>query len=57
MHGTLSNYFDLDCGVRQNFCVGSLLFAAYASNLFAVYNISVGRYDIYPSSSVRNLGA
>ena len=133
MHGTFSNYFDFDCGVRQNPCVGSLLFVIYAFNLFAimekqlpnahcfaddtqlhysfkpddtssldgairamnrcisdlrywmikdrlminddkteliligtrqqlgkisdVYNISVGEYDIYSSSCVRNLGA
>jgi len=36
MHRSFSNYFDLDCGVRQNSCVGSLLFVVYAFNLFAI---------------------
>ena len=133
IHGTLSNYFDLDCGVPQSPCHGPLLFVVYASKLFTVIkkhlpnvhcfadetqlylsfkyddkssldeaisamnrcitdlrnwmirdrsminddktdliligtrqqlgkindvgNISVGDYDIYPSSCVRNLGA
>ena len=133
IHGTLSNYFDLDCGVPQGSCLGPLLFVVYASKLFTIIkkhlpnvhcfaddtqlylsfksddkssldeaisamnrcisdlrnwmirdrlminddkteliligtrqqlgkindvcNISVGDYDIYPSSSVRNLGA
>ena len=133
IHGTLSNYFDLDCGVPQGSCLGPLLFVVYASKLFTIIkkhllnvhcfaddtqlylsfksddkssldeaisamnrcisdlrnwmirdrlmtnddktelisigsrqqlgkindvcNISVGDYDIYPSSCVRNLGA
>ena len=132
LHGTLSSYFDLDCGVRLGSCLGPLLFVVYASKLFTIIknlsnvhcfaddtqlylsfrsddksgldeaisamnrcigdlrnwmirdrlminddkteliligtrqqlgkindvcNISVGDYDIYPSSCVRNLGA
>ena len=133
IHGTLSNYFDLDCGVPQGSCLGPLLFVVYAPKLFTIIkkdlpnvhsfaddtqlyrsfksddksgldgaisamnrcisdlrnwmirdrlminddkteliligtrqqlgkindvcNISVGDYDIYPSSCVRNLGA
>ena len=36
IHGTLSNYFDLDCGVPQGSCVGPLLFVFYASKLFTI---------------------
>ena len=133
IHGTLSSYFDLDCGVPLGSCLGPLLFVVYASKLFTIIkkhllnvhcfaddtqlylsfksddkssldeaisamnscisdlrnwmirdrlminddkteliligtrqqlgkindvcNISVGDYDIYPSSCVRNLGA
>ena len=36
IHGTLSNYFDLDCGVPQGSCLGPLLFVVYASKLFTI---------------------
>ena len=36
IHGTLSNYFDLDCGVPRGSCLGPLLFVVYASKLFTI---------------------
>ena len=36
IHGTLSNYFDLDCGVPLSSCLGPLLFVVYASKLFTI---------------------
>ena len=36
IHGTVSNYFDLDCGVPQGSCLGPLLFVVYASKLFII---------------------
>ena len=36
IHGTLSSYFDLDCGVPLGSCLGPLLFVVYASKLFTI---------------------
>ena len=36
IHGTLSNIFDLDCGVPQGSCLGPLLFVVYASKLLKI---------------------
>ena len=36
IHGTLSIKFDLECRLRQGFCLGPLLFVGYASKIFEI---------------------
>ena len=40
VNGTLSDKFNLTCGVPQGSCLGLLLFTIYASSLFDIYEIS-----------------
>ena len=54
INGTLSQSFDLECGVPQGSCLGPLLFTIYASKLFEIIEHHLPKWSIATQTIVRS---